>query len=108
MRGDPEMPQITQDMYDARERFMLEAQALTAEIQAYMRENGMGGGGGRGFGRGAGPGLDTPQGKLTAAMRAKHVATRWVHEYEASSLALTAGSGYWKMMTMTALAGCSS
>jgi photosystem II stability/assembly factor-like uncharacterized protein len=71
VRGDPEMPQITQAMYNARERFMLDAQALTAEIQAYMRENGMGGGGGRGgFGRGGGPPLDTPQGKLTAAMRA--------------------------------------
>jgi hypothetical protein len=72
VRGDPGMPQITLAMYQARERFMMEAQQLTADIQAYMRENGMGGGGGRGFGRGrgAGPGLDTPQGKLSAAVRA--------------------------------------
>ena len=67
VRGDPEMPQITLAMYQSRERFMLEAMALTGEIQSYMRENGMGGGGGRGFGRGGGP-IDTPAGKLRAAM----------------------------------------
>ncbi|MDA0313043.1 MAG: hypothetical protein O2992_13120 [Gemmatimonadetes bacterium] len=70
VRGDPDMP-ITVAMYQSRERFMLEALALTNDIQAYMRENGMGGGEGRGgFGRGGGPPLDTPAGKLSAALRA--------------------------------------
>ena len=71
VRGDPDMP-ITLAMYQSRERFMLEALALSNEIRAYMRENGMGGsGGGRGgFGRGGGAPLNTPAGKLSAAMRA--------------------------------------
>ena len=53
---------ITVAMYQSRERFMLEALALTNDIQAYMRENGMGGGEGRGgFGRGGGPPLNGSQ-----------------------------------------------
>jgi photosystem II stability/assembly factor-like uncharacterized protein len=68
VRGDPEMP-ITLAMYQSRERFMLDAIALTDEIQAFMRANDMGGGGGRGFGRGGGP-PNTPQGRLSAALRA--------------------------------------
>jgi photosystem II stability/assembly factor-like uncharacterized protein len=68
VRGDPEMP-ITVAMYESRERFMLDAVALTGEIQSYMRENGLGGGGrGRG-GRGGRPSLDTPAGKLSTAAR---------------------------------------
>jgi len=68
VRGDPEMP-ITVAMYESRERFMLDALALTGEIQSYMRENGLGGGGrGRG-GRGGRPSLDTPAGKLSTAAR---------------------------------------
>jgi hypothetical protein len=48
---------------------MLDALALSSEIQTFMRDNGMGGGGGRdGFGRGGGP-VDTPQARLAAAAR---------------------------------------
>lgn len=68
VRGDPEMP-ITVAMYESRERFMLDALALTGEIQSYMRQNGLGGGGrGRG-GRGGRPSLDTPAGKVSTAAR---------------------------------------
>ena len=73
VRGDPAMP-ITVSMYQSRERFMLEALALTNEIQAYMREQGMTGGGrrggrgGRGSFRGSGA-PTTPQAKLAAAAR---------------------------------------
>ena len=51
---------------------MLDALALTDEIEAYRRANGLGGGGGgRGRGgRGARPPIDTPAGKLAAAARA--------------------------------------
>jgi len=70
VRGDPEMP-ITLAMYQSRERFMLEALALTGEIQSFMREHGMSGGGrGRGgFGRGGGGVPTTPQAKLQTAAR---------------------------------------
>jgi hypothetical protein len=69
VRGDPEMP-ITLAMYRSRERFMLDALALSTEIQAFMRDNGLGGRGGRGggFGPGGGP-VDTPQARLAAAAR---------------------------------------
>ena len=60
---------ITVAMYESRERFMLEALALTDEINTYRRENGFGSGGrGRG-GRGARLPIDTPAGKLAAAAR---------------------------------------
>ena len=71
-RGDPEMP-ITVAMYRSREQFMLEALALTSEIQTFMRENGISGGRGRrggGFGRGAAGPPTTPQARLSAAARA--------------------------------------
>jgi hypothetical protein len=70
VRGDPEMP-ITLAMYQSRERFMLEALALTGEIQSFMREHGMSGGGrgGGGFGRGGGGVPTTPQAKLQTAAR---------------------------------------
>ena len=68
VRGDPEMS-ITVAMYQSRERFMLDALALSEEIETFMRENDMGGGRGRGFGRGGGP-PDSPQGRLAAAARA--------------------------------------
>ncbi len=70
VRGDPEMP-ITLAMYQSRERFMLEALALTGDIQSFMREHGMSGGGrGRGgFGRGGGGVPTTPQAKLQTAAR---------------------------------------
>ena len=48
VRGDPESP-ITQEMYESREEFMLDAIALTTRISEVMRENGMNAGGG-GFG----------------------------------------------------------
>ncbi len=67
VRGDPLMP-ITQEMYESRERFMLEAMALQQEIRTLMRERGIRGGGFR-FG-GAAPDLTTPEGKLRAAARA--------------------------------------
>jgi photosystem II stability/assembly factor-like uncharacterized protein len=72
VRGDPEMP-ITVAMYRSREQFMLEALAMTSQIQTFMRENGMGGGRGRrggGFGRGAAGPPTTPQARLSAAARA--------------------------------------
>ena len=72
VRGDPEMP-ITVAEYRERERFMVDALTLTQEIQAFMREHGVGGGRrgrGRGFGRGGGPPLNTPAGRLAAAARA--------------------------------------
>ncbi|MDA1102526.1 MAG: glycosyl hydrolase [Gemmatimonadetes bacterium] len=72
VRGDPDMP-ITLAMYESRERFMLDALALTDEIQAFSRANGSAGGGGRGrggFGRGGGGMPTTPQAKLQAAARA--------------------------------------
>ena len=59
---------ITLAMYESRERFMLEALALTDEINTYRSENGFGGGRGRG-GRGARLSIDTPAGKLAAAAR---------------------------------------
>jgi photosystem II stability/assembly factor-like uncharacterized protein len=68
VRGDPEMP-ISLTMYQSRERFMLDAQALTAQIQSVMRENGLGGGGRGGRGRGASVVPTTPQAKLQAAAR---------------------------------------
>jgi len=64
---------ITVSMYQSRERFMLEALALTNEIQTYMRERGMSSGrgrGGRGSFGGRGGGVPTtPQAKLAAAAR---------------------------------------
>jgi photosystem II stability/assembly factor-like uncharacterized protein len=67
VRGDPEMP-VTQEMYEIRERFMLDAQALTAEIQTFSQANGIGGGGRGGFGRSGGM-PTTPQEKAQAAGR---------------------------------------
>ena len=67
VRGDPDMP-ISQAMYESREQFMLDALALTNEIQEAMRASGMGGGGRGGFGRGGGM-PTTPQDKLRAAAR---------------------------------------
>lgn len=55
VRGDPESP-ITQDMYESREEFMLDAIALTTRITDAMRDNGMNaGGGGSGFRGRTGP-----------------------------------------------------
>ena len=66
VRGDPDMP-ITVAMYESRERFMLDALALTDEIETYRRANGFGGGGcGRG-GRASRPPINTPAGKLHSA-----------------------------------------
>ena len=66
VRGDPDMP-ITVAMYESRDRFMLDALALTDEIETYRRANGFGGGGcGRG-GRASRPPIDTPAGKLHSA-----------------------------------------
>ena len=72
VRGDPDLP-ITVAMYQSREQFMLDALALTDEIQTFMRANGVGGGRGRrggGFGRGAAGPPTTPQARLSAAARA--------------------------------------
>ena len=70
VRGDPEMP-ITLAMYQSREQYMLDALALTGEIQAFMGEHGMNAGGrGRGgFGRGGAGMPTTPEAKLRAAAR---------------------------------------
>ena len=38
VRGDPEMPMLTQKMYEDRERFMLDAIALTTRISRTMRD----------------------------------------------------------------------
>lgn len=69
VRGDPAMP-ISQAMYISREQFMLDAMALTSEIQTFSQANDIGGGGrGRGgFGRGGGM-PTTPQEKVQAAGR---------------------------------------
>jgi photosystem II stability/assembly factor-like uncharacterized protein len=66
VRGDPEMP-ITQEMYEERERFMLDAIALMADIERVMDANGVNGGGGR-FGRPTGR-PTTPEAKLRTARR---------------------------------------
>jgi photosystem II stability/assembly factor-like uncharacterized protein len=67
VRGDPAMP-ITQAMYVSRERFMLDALALTDEIERAMRANGMNAGGGRGGRGGRGAGVpNTPEQKLQTA-----------------------------------------
>lgn len=65
VRGDPEMP-ITQEQYEERERFMLDAIALMAEIEGVMEANGWSTGGGGGFGRAA-AGTDTPEAALRTA-----------------------------------------
>lgn len=39
VRGDPEMPMLTQNMYEDRERFMLNTIALTTRISQAMRDN---------------------------------------------------------------------
>ncbi len=75
VRGDPEMPMITQAMYESREQFMLESLALSDEIQAFMRDNGIRGGG-RGFGRGGGGMPRTPEERIAAAARAVEQAYR--------------------------------
>lgn len=67
LRGDPDMP-ITLAMYQSRERFMLDARALTGEIQAFMSANGMSSGGRRG-GRGGAGMPTTPEAKVQAASR---------------------------------------
>jgi len=67
VRGDPEMP-ISQAMYDSRERFMLDALALTGEIEDFMAANGMSGRG-RGGGRGGSGMPSTPQARLQTAVR---------------------------------------
>jgi len=64
VRGDPEMP-ITLAMYEARERFMLDALALAEEMDAFMDERGISGGG---FGRGGAP-AGTPEARLRGASR---------------------------------------
>lgn len=67
VHGDPLMP-ISVAMYEARERFMLDALALMDEIDTVMSQQGMSGGG-RFFGGGdAAP--ETPEEKLRAAARA--------------------------------------
>jgi hypothetical protein len=53
-------------MYQARERFMLDALALAAEMDDYMRERGISGGG---FGSGGAP-AGTPEARLRRASRA--------------------------------------
>jgi hypothetical protein len=65
VRGDPEMP-ITQEQYEERERFMLDAIALIDEIEGVMDANGWSTGGGGGFGRAA-TGTDTPEAALRTA-----------------------------------------
>ena len=66
VRGDPEMP-ITQEMYEDRERFMLDAIALLDEVEGLMRANGMNtGGGGFGFGRPQGR-PESPEAQLRTA-----------------------------------------
>ena len=64
--GDPQMPSITQAMYESRERFMLEVLSLQAEARGLL---GMGGAGAGGFGRGPQP-VDTPEQRLRAAVGA--------------------------------------
>lgn len=66
---------ITQAMYESREQFMLESLALSDEIQAFMRDNGIRGGG-RGFGRGGGGMPRTPEERIAAAARAVEQAYR--------------------------------
>lgn len=65
VRGDPEMPMLTQDMYEEREQFMVDVMALIQEIQAVSQDRGIGGGGG--FGGGAATVPTTPAEKLRAA-----------------------------------------
>ena len=64
VRADPDMP-ITLAMYQARERFMLDALALATEIDDYMRARGISGGG---FGGGGAP-AGTPEARLRRASR---------------------------------------
>lgn len=70
VRGDPDMPMLTQAMYETREQFMLDAIALTTQISDVMRQHGMsgGGGGGGGFRGPAGP-PRSPEDRLRAARR---------------------------------------
>jgi photosystem II stability/assembly factor-like uncharacterized protein len=66
VRGDPEMS-VTQEMYESRERFMLDAQALMSDIERTMRQEGFGTGG---FGGGRNRGVPrSPEEKLRAANR---------------------------------------
>ena len=59
---------ITLAMYQSREQFMLDARALTGEIEAFLNAHGMSSGGGRG-GRGGGGMPTTPEAKVQAASR---------------------------------------
>lgn len=68
VRGDPEMPMLTQEMYESREQFMLGAIALMTQIDNVMQEHGVRGGGGFGFRGQAGP-PRTPEDRLRAARR---------------------------------------
>ena len=67
--GDPQMPTITQAMYESRERFMLEALALQAEARSLLVERGRPAGGFGGFG-GGGADVATPEGRLRASLAA--------------------------------------
>ena len=64
--GDPDMPMITQAMYDSRERFMLDALALQGEAREVLRARG--GAPAGGFGFGAAGDVTTPEGRLRAAL----------------------------------------
>ena len=64
VRGDPELT-ITQAQYEARERFLTEVQALTAEVQQLMRSAGVEAGG---FGAPTGP-PDAPETQLRTIFR---------------------------------------
>ncbi|MDX1647673.1 MAG: hypothetical protein R3304_11055, partial [Longimicrobiales bacterium] len=67
VHGDPLMP-VTLAMYEARERFMLDALALQEEIRDVMSQNGMSGSGRRFWG-GDDEAPETPEEKLRAASR---------------------------------------
>lgn len=66
VRGDPEMPMLTQAMYESRERFMVDTRDLLDAIDATMSERGVRGGG---FGGGAGvPSTDEERLRAAASL----------------------------------------